>query len=269
VKELNCPITAKVRVFNSVEETIALCQMIESCGVQLLTVHGRTVNQNKLFTGQADWEIIKKIKKSLRIPVVANGGISSRRDAVRCLEFTGADGVMSSEALLENPRMFSLEGDDEFENNYIAFQLATAEELVGLFQSFGSDYQSTQLRGHLFKILYRITNAPLNQDLRDRLMEVDLCDISDVLFEIHERFRPIDYDMQVAIEKGLLSPSTWYMRYRYGEAAQNRILSQPKFITRQSTPSSSSSVGTEDKLAALKQRLIERKTAAAETGIAM
>lgn len=132
VKNINCNITAKIRKLPSDEDTIDLCKAIEDCGVSMLTVHGRTVESSKLFTGEVDWDIIKKIKKKLSIPVIANGGISNRKDVIKCLEITGADGVMSSEALLENPKLFSEEGDYLFHNDFINSQLNTVEEYVNL-----------------------------------------------------------------------------------------------------------------------------------------
>eukprot|EP01034_Spumella_vulgaris_P031916 gene31916-39432_t len=107
--ELSCPITAKVRLLPSLDDSIALCQAIESCGVSLLTVHGRTATQNKQHCGEASWDAICAIKQSLSIPVVANGGIDSLAAAQHCLAATSADAVMSSEALLENPKMFSVQ----------------------------------------------------------------------------------------------------------------------------------------------------------------
>ena len=85
----------------------------------MLTVHGRTVESNKLFVGSANWDIIRQIKQTLSIPIIANGGIANYSDAIRCLQETGCDGVMSSEALLENPKLFSMEGDPLWSRLYI------------------------------------------------------------------------------------------------------------------------------------------------------
>lgn len=69
-------------------------------------VHGRTVHQAKTAQGAANWDIIGKVKRAVLIPVVANGGVETRADAERLLEATGADAVMSSEGLLEDPGLF-------------------------------------------------------------------------------------------------------------------------------------------------------------------
>ena len=67
--------------------------------IQVLTVHGRTRHQKQQMTGTADWQIIAKIKASLRIPVIANGGVETYDDAQAALTITGADAVMSAEGV--------------------------------------------------------------------------------------------------------------------------------------------------------------------------
>lgn len=69
-------------------------------------MHGRTVRQAKTAQGVANWDIIGKVKRAVSIPVIANGGVETRADAERLLEATGADAVMSSEGLLEDPSLF-------------------------------------------------------------------------------------------------------------------------------------------------------------------
>lgn len=75
------------------------------------------------MVGAANWDMIKKIKETLSIPVFANGGIFTFKDVERCLKETGCDGVMSSEALLENPALFGEEirDMDELALEYIEF----------------------------------------------------------------------------------------------------------------------------------------------------
>jgi tRNA-dihydrouridine synthase len=106
-KGLKVPITCKIRVLPTVERTIALAKALEAAGASLLTVHGRTKEEKKQGITEADWSIIQKVKNAVSIPVVANGGISTYSDIELCLKATGCDGVMTSEALLENPGMLS------------------------------------------------------------------------------------------------------------------------------------------------------------------
>eukprot|EP01033_Poteriospumella_lacustris_P017528 gene17528-12539_t len=91
VAATSIPITAKIRKLPDEEATLRLVQAIENCGVSMLTVHGRLVTQNKQLTGQVDWGIIRKIKQTVGIPVVANGGIETLEEAMNCLEETGAN----------------------------------------------------------------------------------------------------------------------------------------------------------------------------------
>lgn len=102
VRQLEVPVSVKIRKLPSDLDTVSLCRDLESCGAAALTVHGRTKEQNKQYVGAADWSIIRKIKEALTIPVIANGGIGCYDDLSKCAETTRVDGVMSSEAILEN-----------------------------------------------------------------------------------------------------------------------------------------------------------------------
>ena len=88
------PVTVKTRLgwCGSDADPVTWCQQLQNAGAQLLTLHGRTREQG--FKGHADWQAIAQVKAALTIPVIANGDINSPDDARRCLEQTGADGVM-------------------------------------------------------------------------------------------------------------------------------------------------------------------------------
>lgn len=100
------PTTVKLRSgidaasVNAVECALAA----ESAGAALVTVHGRTRSQ--LYGGQADREIIRRVKSALRIPVIANGDITDGRSALEMLEETCADGIMIGRAAIGNPFIF-------------------------------------------------------------------------------------------------------------------------------------------------------------------
>jgi hypothetical protein len=73
----------------------------------MLTVHGRTRANMKQSITEADWGVVRAIKQAVGIPVVANGSVACLADVDACLRATGCDGVMVSEALLEDPGLFS------------------------------------------------------------------------------------------------------------------------------------------------------------------
>ncbi len=100
------PVTCKIRCLPTEKETLHLAKEIEKAGASLLTVHGRTRFHNKEFVGPAHYNIIKKIKETIKIPVILNGGISDFNDVEYALNYTGCDGVMSSESILEYPALF-------------------------------------------------------------------------------------------------------------------------------------------------------------------
>lgn len=108
-KELPVPVTAKFRIQGSKEKTLDYAKMILSAGASIITVHGRQREQKGHNTGVADWSYIRYLRDNLPLDTVifANGNILNFGDLSRCLEETGADGVMSAEGNLSDPAIFS------------------------------------------------------------------------------------------------------------------------------------------------------------------
>ncbi len=100
------PVTVKMRKGWSAEEVTApeLAALAEANGADAVTVHGRTRDQ--FYSGKADWEIIRRVKESVGIPVIGNGDIWAPEDSRRMLEETGCDGVMIGRGALGNPWLF-------------------------------------------------------------------------------------------------------------------------------------------------------------------
>ncbi|QAY67411.1 tRNA dihydrouridine synthase DusB [Paenibacillus protaetiae] len=105
VDAVDKPVTVKMRIGWDDEHVYAVenAQAVERAGGKAVSVHGRTREQ--LYTGKANWDIIRDVKQSVSIPVIGNGDVFSPEDAKRLLEHTGCDGVMIGRGALGNPWM--------------------------------------------------------------------------------------------------------------------------------------------------------------------
>ncbi len=107
VSAVSIPITVKIRAgFDSENKNAPeFARILENAGAAAVTVHGRTREQ--YYLGKADWNIIKRVKESVAIPVIGNGDICSADDLIRMKEETGCDGFMIARAAKGNPWIFS------------------------------------------------------------------------------------------------------------------------------------------------------------------
>ncbi len=109
VKAVKLPVTVKTRLgwdHNS-KIIVELAERLQDCGIRAITVHGRTRSQ--LYTGEADWETIARVKENprLSIPVIGNGDITTPGRLVEAFDRYGVDGVMVGRAAIGNPWVFS------------------------------------------------------------------------------------------------------------------------------------------------------------------
>ena len=107
VKAVNVPVTVKCRLGwdKGSVNVLDFTKRMEDNGAALLTVHGRT--RSMLYSGVADWDMIARVKQQLSVPVIANGDIVDGASAVRCLKWTGADGLMIGRATFGDPWVFT------------------------------------------------------------------------------------------------------------------------------------------------------------------
>ncbi len=109
VKAVHVPVTVKTRLGWNNEQLIItdLAEQLQDCGIQTLTIHGRTRAQ--MYTGEADWTLIGEVKRNprIRIPIIGNGDIHSLAEADAAFEQYGVDGVMIGRATFGCPWIFS------------------------------------------------------------------------------------------------------------------------------------------------------------------
>ena len=109
VDAVRLPVTAKTRLGWNHEQLVIteLAEQLQDCGIQALTIHGRTRSQ--MYTGEADWTLIGDVKRNPRIhiPIIGNGDIRSLDDADRAFCQYGVDGVMIGRATFGCPWIFS------------------------------------------------------------------------------------------------------------------------------------------------------------------
>ena len=176
VKAVKKPVTVKFRKgfdegsVNAVE----FAKMAESCGVAAVAVHGRTREQ--YYSGKADWEIIRRVKEAVKIPVIGNGDIFTPEDGARMLSKTGCDGIMVARGAKGNPWIFSR----------LNYYLETGELLPGpdgkeiremilrhsrmLAQYKGEKPAMRQMRGH---VAWYTKGLPNSAAMRNEINQVE------------------------------------------------------------------------------------------------
>ena len=94
------PVTVKIRN----EEAIEVAKLCERAGASAIIIHARSVKQG--YSGKADWNVIKQVKESVKIPVIGNGDVVDGKSAKQMLDETGCDYVMVGRAAIGNPFIF-------------------------------------------------------------------------------------------------------------------------------------------------------------------
>ncbi len=130
VKAVKVPVTVKTRLgWNSDNLVITdLAEQLQDCGIQALTIHGRTRAQ--MYTGQADWTLIGEVKRNPRIhiPIIGNGDITTPEEAERAFQDYGVDAVMVGRATFGRPWIFK-EMRDLLDGNAEARPLTVSEKI--------------------------------------------------------------------------------------------------------------------------------------------
>lgn len=142
-KNVSKPVTVKIRKGwdHNYINAVSFAKGLEKAGAKAIAIHGRT--KSDMYTGHADWDIIKQVKEAVNIPVIGNGDITSPEDAKRMIDQTGVDAIMIGRGLLGNPWLigqcvdyletgdYQKEIDIETRKKYILLHLKKLIQLKG------------------------------------------------------------------------------------------------------------------------------------------
>lgn len=106
VENINKPITVKIRkgIDGKHINAVEVAKVVEDAGASAIAIHGRTQKQG--YAGEADWDIIKKVKESINIPVIGNGDVFTPEIFKEKLEYSGVDYIMVARGAMNNPFIF-------------------------------------------------------------------------------------------------------------------------------------------------------------------
>lgn len=176
VKNSMKPVTLKIRKGWDKEHIVAveLAKIAEKNGISAITVHGRT--RDEYYSGMADWDIIKKVKENVKIPVIGNGDVKCAEDAKVMFEKTGCDGIAIGRASLGNPLIFNEIASDLDENIPINdFSLKNKFDIIkehfGLLMKEKGEYTATrEIRKHIAWYVKGLKNATV---IREEINKVE------------------------------------------------------------------------------------------------
>ncbi|MBS3111871.1 tRNA dihydrouridine synthase DusB [Candidatus Woesearchaeota archaeon] len=106
VSSVQKPITVKIRtgIDDKNINALKVAKVIEDSGASAIAIHGRTQKQG--YSGKADWDIIKKVKESVNIPIIGNGDVFTPEDFKKKIEFSNVDYIMIARGAIGNPYIF-------------------------------------------------------------------------------------------------------------------------------------------------------------------
>jgi len=212
---LSVPVSVKLRILPSGnEDSLELYQRLVDAGAAMLTIHGRTRLQKQQTTGSTDWELVRQVVQLVgdRVPVLCNGGISNMDDVRQCLLETGADGIMSSEAILEYPPLFtetSVKSTDYKRTGPGRLQMA--EDYLELCKQYPPDEggQGSGLkciRAHLHRFLHH--DLQTHTEVRDAVVQAFTMEgADDVVKMVREIYDKNGHEISE-------EQMSWYVRHR-------------------------------------------------------
>ena len=175
VRSSSVPVTVKIRKGWDSEHIVAVeaAKAIERAGASAIAVHGRT--RAEYYTGIADWDIIKKVKENVNIPVIGNGDIKSPEDAKKIFEQTNCDGIMIGRATLGKP--WILEQIRTYLENGTIRQISNKEILETILNHIELEVKEkgeyTGIREMRKHICYYLKSLPNASTVRDKINHLE------------------------------------------------------------------------------------------------
>lgn len=189
-------LSIKIRAgYKESKNPVEIAKIAEEVGCKHITVHGRTREQ--MYTGKADWSIIKQIKESVNIPVIGNGDIFNAEDAKERVDFSGVDGIMLARGIFGNPWL--IRDIREYFQYGKVLHPVTPEEKVDMAIEHTRRTQIEhperpfifELRKHLCWYLKGIRKSA---EFKDRINHTDSYEeIISLLEKVKENIQPEDY----------------------------------------------------------------------------
>lgn len=181
------PVTVKTRLgWDSTSiNFVEFAQMLESAGADAITIHGRTRSQ--MYSGNADWEILSKLKGKLGVPLAANGDIDSPEKAKTCLNLACADAIAIARPSIGNPDLL-FRVDNYLKTGELRQKMSLKEKMENLIEHLEGEMS---LRGKLVGIkfmrkfyAYYINSFANASNIRQKLIVSE--DLDEIMYYINE-----------------------------------------------------------------------------------
>ena len=193
VQNSKVPVTVKFRKGWDKENIVAveIAQIAEQAGASAVTIHGRT--KSEFYTGKADWDIIKKVKQSVHIPVIGNGDVTDEESALAMFKQTGVDGIMIGRGSFGNPWIFKnikhyLQTGEKLPQPTNKERLQIMEKHIQLaVEEKGEDVAIKELRKH---ISWYTKNLKNSSEFRNSINKIEKKD--ELISTIEEYFKTLD-----------------------------------------------------------------------------
>jgi tRNA-dihydrouridine synthase B len=191
VKNSTVPVTLKIRKGWDKEHIVAteIAKIAENAGIAAITVHGRT--RSEFYTGTADWDIIKKVKQNVNIPVIGNGDVVDEESAYQMFEQTGVDGIMIGRGSFGNPWIFRnikhfLETGEKLPEPTNKEKLEIMKEHINLAVEEKGEIAIKELRKH---IAWYTKNLKNSSEFRNSINKIETQE--ELVAKIEEYFKTL------------------------------------------------------------------------------